>query len=364
MSEPLFDGKLCSASRARKCKIINTLWPDLRLVEQDFIEDDYADLLRVIDQTLKGLAYYKESFADQLLGSFLTTVTQLRENQGTAKTTLVKNVVAIRYPGVDPDNIVRSIELAARLWLGVNICSRATSIGRTNARDSCIEWSNNRSLSEVVAEQFERKAIAAIDDDLSLDVSLTAVNLKEKRGVQIRLTNNLVDHLKLEGPPGERSLSIYGQKLHLINHHKDHETTMLQRQMLEEAIYTLDLLFPVSDSETIKLLKDQGLHFNGLAPYEEVPVLSTLNDFVYWRRNLEQLVRLLNGPPESTGQMLRDKQFFVTLWIGIFGVLIVTILFGIAATVLAAIQYVVAVRSYNLALALACMQTPAPSGFC
>jgi hypothetical protein len=93
-------------------------------------------------------------------------------------------------------------------------------------------------------------------------------------------------------------------------------------------------------------------------------MLRTLNNFVYWRRNLEQLLRLLDGPPETTRQMLRDKRFFVTLWVGIFGVLVVTILFGIAATALAAIQYVVAVRSYNLALALACMQTPAPSGFC
>jgi hypothetical protein len=364
MSEPLFDGTLSSASRPRKIDIINTFWPDLLLLDEDFIEDDYADLLRVINQTLRALAHYKESFADQLLGDFLTTVAQLREYQDTAKTTLVDVVVNSRYPDAPRDTIVRSLELAARLWLGVNICSRATSIGRTNVKDNCIEWSNNRSLSEVVAEQFERKAIAAIDDDLSLDVSLTVVKLIKTRGVQIRMTNNLVDHLKLEGPVGARSLSIYGQKLHLINHLKDRQTRMLQHQVLEEAICTLDLLFPVSDSETIKLLEKQEMHFNGLALYEELPVLRTLNDFVYWRRNLEQLLRLLDGPPETTRQMLRDKRFFVTLWVGIFGVLVVTILFGIAATALAAIQYVVAVRSYNLALALACMQTPAPSGFC
>ncbi|KAF2624941.1 hypothetical protein BU25DRAFT_441700 [Macroventuria anomochaeta] len=364
MSEPLFDGKLSSASKPRKCDIVNTFWPDLRLVEHDLIEDDYADLLRIIDETLRSLAHHKASFADQFLGDFLTTVTQIREHQDTAKTTLIDIVVDSRYPGAPRDTVVRSIELAARLWLGVNICSRVTSIGPSNPKDSCIEWSNNRSLSEVVAEQFERKAIAAIDDDLSLNISFTAVKLMRKRGVQIRWTDSLVEHLKLEGPAGDRSLSIYGQKLRLINHHKDRETKMLKRQMLEEAIYTLDLLFPVSDLETIKFLKDQRLHFNGLAPYDEAPVLNNLNGFVYWRRNLEQLLRLLNGPPETTGQMLRDKRSLVTLWIGIFGVLIVTILFGILATVFAAIQYVVAVRSYNLALALACMQTPAPSGFC
>jgi hypothetical protein len=364
MSEPLFDGKLCSASKLRKCEIINTFWPNLQLVEHDFIEDDYADLLRVIDETLRSLAYHKASFADQLLGDFLTTVTQIREHQDTAKKTFIDIVLDGRSPGTHPDAVVRSIELAARLWLGVNICSRATSIGPSNPKDSCIEWLDDQSLSEVVAEQFERKAVAAIDDGLSLNVSLTAVKLMRKRGVQIRWTDSLVEHLKLEGPDGDRSLSIYGQKLRLINQHKDRETRMLNCQMLEEAIYTLDLLFPVSDLETIRFLKEEKLHFNGLAPYDEAPVLNNLNEFVYWRRNLEQLLRLLNGPPETTGQMLRDKRSLFTLWIGIFGVLIVTILFGILATVYAAKQYVVAVRSYNLALVLACMQTPAPSGFC
>jgi hypothetical protein len=127
MSEPLFDGKLCSASKLRKCEIINTFWPNLQLVEHDFIEDDYADLLRVIDETLRSLAYHKASFADQLLGDFLTTVTQIREHQDTAKKTFIDIVLDGRSPGTHPDAVVRSIELAARLWLGVNICSRATS---------------------------------------------------------------------------------------------------------------------------------------------------------------------------------------------------------------------------------------------
>lgn len=128
MSEPLFEGKLCGAARPRKCEILNTFWPNLRLVEHDFIEDDYADLLRVIDKTLKSLAYYKANFADQTLDDFLTMVTQLRENQGTPKTTLISNILDSKYPSTRRDNVVRSIELAARLWLGFNICSRATSI--------------------------------------------------------------------------------------------------------------------------------------------------------------------------------------------------------------------------------------------
>lgn len=156
-------------------------------------------------------------------------------------------------------------------------------------------------------------AVAAIDDDLSLDASLTAVRLMKRRNVQIRWTDSLVEHLKLEGPHGNRSPSINDQKLRLINQHKDRELRMFKCQMLEEAIYTLDLLFPVSDSETIKFLKEEEIHFNGLAPYDAAPVLDNLNEFVYWRRNLEQLLRLLNGPPETTGQMLRDKRSLFTL---------------------------------------------------
>ncbi|OSS54644.1 hypothetical protein B5807_01830 [Epicoccum nigrum] len=364
MDEPLFDCDLARLSLSLKCDVINTFWPDLHLDKDTIIENDYSDMLQAIDRSLRSVAHHRTRFVDQLLGEFLATVAHIRDHGTSEKAVLIQHIVDSRGIEGDRDAVSRSLEIAARLWLGVNVCSRAISVGPSNPKDSCIAWPDNRSLSLVIAEQFERKAVAAIDEDVSLDASLTAVELIRKRGVQIRWTDSLVEHLKLEGSAGDRSVSIYGQKLRLINHHKDRQAGILQRPMLEEAICTLELLFPVSDPETIKFLREEGMHFNGLAPYDAVPVLNSLNEFVYWRRNLEQLLRLLNGPPETTGQMLRDRRNLLGLWVGIFGVLAATIIFGVLATVFAIMQWAVAVRSYDLALALACLQKPTPTDFC
>lgn len=364
MSERLFDGNLHAASKSRKCDVINAFWPNLRITAHELIEDDYTDLLQSIDGALRRLAHLEEDFADRFVGDFLGTISIVREHQDVEKMAVVDSVTEDRYLTADRKAVLRSVELAARLWLGVNICSRTISLGPSNPNDTCIAWPEDRSLSQLVAEQFERKAVTAIDDDLTLDMSLTAVELMKKRGVRVRWTESLLDHLKLEGQAGERSLSIYAHKLRLINHHKDLELRMFPRAMLEEAICTLDLLFPVSDPETIDFLSAENIHFNGLAPYDAIPALSSLNEFVYWRRNLEQLLRLLHGPPETTGQMLRDKRNLIGLWVGVLGVLAATIIFGVIATALAAMQYVVAVRSYDLALAQACLQYPELTDLC
>jgi hypothetical protein len=79
------------------------------------------------------------------------------------------------------------------------------------------------------------------------------------------------------------------------------------------------------------------------------------------------LLRLLNGNPETFTQTLSDTHNlseFATLWIAVFGVFCLSILFGVLATVYSIKQFNVAVKSYDLALALACHEVPTLPGFC
>jgi hypothetical protein len=87
----------------------------------------------------------------------------------------------------------------------------------------------------------------------------------------------------------------------------------------------------------------------------------SLNEFTYWRSDIVQLLKLLNGPPETVGQMMldtRNASQFMTLWVAIFEILLLTILFGILATVYSIKQYHLAVLSYNLAVAVAYVEHP------
>ncbi|CAO2647089.1 Nn.00g080110.m01.CDS01 [Neocucurbitaria sp. VM-36] len=349
----------------RKCHVINTFWPHLNLTQEAYIEEDYADLFELIGKTLRILYQHELRFADRFLDSLLATVTELKTHQASTKEVLA-NEVKKTYHNVSDDCIMRSVELAARLWLGLNISSRHLSVGPKNPRDSRIEWHNNQSLNQVVATTFRQKFLRAVDDEYSLDDSFTAVSLKAICRVRIRWTDNLVDHLKLEGPRGHRILSIYRHKICLINHLKGPDPTVIERDVLDEAIRTLDLLFPFGDLKSAEFLEAERVRFHSMPP-SELSQPMNLAEFTYWRNNLAQLLRLLNGPPETIAQTLLDRRNlsqFATLWVAIFGVFSLTILFGILATVYSIKQYRVAVMSYDLALALACHEIPALPGFC
>jgi NhaP-type Na+/H+ and K+/H+ antiporter len=100
-----------------------------------------------------------------------------------------------------------------------------------------------------------------------------------------------------------------------------------------------------------------------------------LHDFKYWRNELAALIYLFDGPPETALQTLRDTRNvsqWVTIWVAVFGIFILTIVFGVLATVYSVKQYKLAVESYKLSgkafelsLAQACHQNSAPlPGFC
>ncbi|KAF2469345.1 uncharacterized protein BDR25DRAFT_371888 [Lindgomyces ingoldianus] len=297
----------------RKCELISAFWLYLHLAVLDSIAADYASS----SNTLK--------FATQELDGLLTIVRDLKANRNMAQKKL------------------------------------------TNPRDTRIDWQDDLSLDDMFAAQFSHEASKTAPFNFPIDGSFTAINLKKICRLHIRWTDNLIDHLKLEGRPGQRSLSIYRQKIYLINHRREPETTRIQAEILNEAIHTLDLLFPIGDEKTEDFLEEENINFN-TRDASELPRATELNDFKYWRNNLGQLLTLLNGPPETVVQTLLDTRNitqFATLWVSIIGIFLLTILFGIITSVYSIKQYRVAIKSYELSLALACQQmnTPLP-GFC
>lgn len=350
----------------QKCELINAFWPHLHLVEQDYVGEDYTAFFDFIGKTLQNLHPHAPKFASQELDGLLAIVRNLTTNR-----TLVRKVITedIKkdYLNTCDAAIARSIELSVRFWLGINVSSRRLSVGPRNPRDSRIDWQDDQSLDEMVAAQFPQGTSRTALTDSPLDESFTAINLKNVCRLHIRWTDNLIDHLKLEGPRGQRSLSIYRHKICLINHRKGPEPTIIQAEILDEAIRTLDFLFPFGDPKTEEFLKDEKVQLYTVDP-SELPRATGLGEFKYWRNTLAQLLNLLNGPPETVAQTLLDTRNlsqFATLWVAIFGVFLLTILFGILTTVYAIKQYRLAVKSYELSLALACQQitTPLP-GFC
>jgi hypothetical protein len=241
------------------------------------------------------------------------------------------------------------------LWLGINTRSKALHVGRLNPRDSSVGWPDDQPLERVIASQFRQKTLIAIEDELSFNDSFTVVNLKDICLVQIWWTDNLFDHLKLEGPRGKRILSMYRRKPCLINHCNADSSAIFGIDVVEEAIRTLDLLFLFGDTKTRKFLGEEGVRFHNTRP-SRLSKPTNLCEFHYWRGNLGLLLKLLNGPPESLSQTLLDTRSyseFASLWCGLFGIFLLTIIFGILSAVFSA-------KQYYLALAVACQSIPTP----
>jgi hypothetical protein len=349
-----------------KCGLINAFWPHLHLAEQDYIEEDYAAFFEFIGRTLQGLHPHAPKFASQELDGLLAMVCTLRTNRTLGRKAIIETIKK-DYLNTCEFAVARSIELTVRLWLGINVSAKRLSVGPRNPRDSRIDWQDHHSLDQMVSAQFPYGANKTALTEFPLDESFTAVNLKNVCRLHIRWTDNLMDHLRLEGPRGQRSLSIYRHKICLINHRKGPEPKIIQEEILDEAIRTLDLLFPFGDPKTEEFLENEKVQLC-IVDLLELPRATDLDEFKYWRNNLAQLVNLLNGPPETVVQTLLDTRNlgqFVTLWVAIFGIFLLTILFGILSTIYSVKQYRLAIKSYELALALACQQKTAPlPNFC
>ncbi|KAL3458453.1 hypothetical protein BJX64DRAFT_266669 [Aspergillus heterothallicus] len=354
-----------------KCKILNAFWPHLELSPQSFVEEEYAGFLQYIGQTLQDLSPHDYQFAAQSFESLFGIIFALRDNPFQQQTDLIISLKR-SYLNTSDTAICRSIHLAIQLWLCLNVyCSDVPTVGALNPRGSRFHWSYDQPLDEIIAPQFPSISKVMPVITYQIDDSFTLANLKKICRLHIRWTSNLGDHLRLEGKQGERTLSVFKHRIFLVNHYNS-PVSIIPKPILREALLTLDLLLPYGDAATIKLLKQskkvRGVPLEGRDSYN-------LEEFTYWRSNLVQLFDLLHGPPESLFQTLRDTRNWsqwATVWVAIFGIFILTLVFGVLTTVYSISQYRVSVdsykitlRSYELSLAVACQQRTGPlSGFC
>jgi hypothetical protein len=105
--------------------------------------------------------------------------------------------------------------------------------------------------------------------------------------------------------------------------------------VLRETLLSLDLLFPIWDHATLRLLEGHKQSFHESGPFLAQSSTLTLSDFDYWRDRLLELREVLNAPPVSWAQLYRDRrnpQQFWTFWIALF-ILALTLLSSVMSLV-------------------------------
>ncbi|KAL3417856.1 hypothetical protein PVAG01_10866 [Phlyctema vagabunda] len=166
----------------------------------------------------------------------------------------------------------QAVNLALRIMLMVNCCSRFLSLGLLESGMSQITWKDNVGLSQYISDIFPMTDHPSLNDgedqrSPSLKNSLTALKLKKRAGLRFQGTNYLTDHLKLDRKTGvvevfhhtaflkEHLLLTRAEPIN-ISVSESLRVGALPRQLALEALDSIQkVLFPLDDPKSKVLLQ-------------------------------------------------------------------------------------------------------------
>lgn len=113
-------------------------------------------------------------------------------------------------------------------------------------------------------------------------------------------------------------------------------------EVLQEALRSLDYLFPPGEKPTRELLKKYGRDFDEMT--RQPGPKPRLKDFLYYHDRLIEIGQEFLNPPRDLRTVWSDTRNpiqFWTFWLGLI-IVFMTLAFGIIGSVLAGLQYNVA----------------------
>ncbi|KAI9672489.1 MAG: hypothetical protein M1817_003255 [Caeruleum heppii] len=245
--------------------------------------------------------------------------------------------------GVSHDHINRSIDLALRLWLTINIRDPKFAPA-SNSR----QWDDESSLRSFIASRFPTPQTSEVPSTLQrnvrLESNLTAVNLRRLSGIRTEWTQRLDEHLDFDH--ANRTVKVYMLKA-CLHHHRIRN--VIEQAVIDETLLSLELLFPDWDAPTRQYLKEFE-HFRN-QPSVEYPHGLYLADFHHWRDRLSYLYLQFHAPAPSFRQVWNDRRNPVqwyTFWFAV-AIFVMTIVFGIITSITAIMQTRYAYESMILA---------------
>ncbi len=323
---------------------------DLWLSQPSLFQTDQAAVCIAFTRHVKGeislVRHNRQLFAPCTLASISNTVRSVH----TAPQILTDIIDRRRGESMNIDemSIQRALELCLRISLWVNVSSCNLAVGGMVCYERPLDWYSQESVQVLIKKAFQLK----IDENrlpvvAKIEGMLTAEYLVNSCGIEIEWTNYLTDHLRLS--PDGHVLLVFRHKAFLKDRVDRDGETLIPAEVLNEALDTLNLLFPFGDPATKQLLAKHGERdFYDLGACGRERVLG-LSHFKHWRLELEALIDIYNSPPRTWRQLTLDRRnklewsaFWVTVMVAFLT------LVSIPCSIILAVYYV---KSYHLALA-------------
>ncbi|KAH6693666.1 hypothetical protein F5X68DRAFT_248042 [Plectosphaerella plurivora] len=224
-------------------------------------------------------------------------------------------------------------------------------------------WDYDEPLQDAVATAFRQLATSSEGySPREVDPDLSAASLKHHQNVRIEWTTVITEHLQLTRRGDSISLSVFEHKIWVRNQlNAGPDRCAVPAEVLEELMMTLNLLFPIGDPPTEKLLRRHERETSILSVgYCRRDRPRDLRWYKYWRGRLSALDDLLNGPQRGfrnvwrLGRRKENMMNVFVFWTSGVVVLVPTIVCGIWSLVVSREGYNLAVKAYDLAVAQAC----------
>lgn len=306
-------------------------------------------LIRHLEDESSSVREHQSSFVTVTLHEIADMIDTLQSGSSRTLTELIeeKRKQVINF---DADSYQRSLELCVRLWLTTNVNSWAVVVGRTSYLEQRLDWSGHDSLQDLASRAFVKKTTLPIrQGGASIDSIFTADYLVSSCGFRLVWTNYLSSHLKLD--PSRRFLLVFRHKQYLQLQCNGATSGPINSDVFDEALDTLNLLFPYGDDSTEQLLirhREQDFYELGTCGRKR---LLDLERYKYWREELQTLLEVFNSPPRNWRQLALDRRNKLE-W-SAFWVTVMVAFLTLVSIPCAIIQAVYSVKSYQVAVAQA-----------
>lgn len=342
-----FGADLDSLPLAQKVVMVQEFWPISNSNSPLNCDAAYTAFISCLKNELFRTHHHQGRFAVETLGATMDLIRILRK-MGSSSLSDVLIDLSGPFLNVDKRCIQRSLELSIRLWLTINVNSRCVAVGPTFPREVPLDWAEDVSLEYLIQERWKSiPSDRGTETALKVDAMFTAAYLVDICGMTLEWTDYLTDHLKVDQKG--RILTVYKHKVCLLYNLEAQAGCPIPRNVLKEALDTLNLLFPFGDPATKDILAKNGqitLYQLGNCKRERQLDLS---QYAYWGKDLKILVDTFNRPPRTWKQLAtdtRDLKEWAAFWVTVM-VAILTII-SIPCNI---IQATYSVKAYNAAIA-------------
>jgi hypothetical protein len=304
--------------------LMRRIWPESKASRSAF--DDFAceAMMEHVVRELYRVRQDSDEFAAQNFDAMFIIIQALRRNNSKHYKDIVRDLL-IQFSPSTPDAVRRSVELTLRIWLTVNANTLDIFVGPILAGRT-IDWPNDVSLADLLQRRYEKGgARSQRIGSATFEPTFTATYLINTCGVKLQWTDDILSHLNFDF--SRLILTVYRHKACILGHLDGPADCPFPKDVFEEILDTMDLLFPPWDDSTKDLLRRKGQQSLYTLGCRRGDRILEVGHYRYFGEALERIFESFNKAPRTWRQLALDRRnklewsaFWVTVMVAILTV--------------------------------------------